>query len=158
MIYCNIFFWLKYKLIDSWRSIRSLENTISDLRFELPANQSSVEVNHNDVHANKTDGSKIEEGKKMFMVTWINAAFSSRKRHDSITEKWVPKGTRFIFFFTEFLLIYCLFFCWKWLNLYVFWPGEKLLQLEKEKGIVGGFMIGHTCNYLYYSKLAYYLR
>ncbi|PWA63809.1 RNA recognition motif domain [Artemisia annua] len=38
-----------------------------------------------------SNGSKIEEGKKTFMVAWINAAFSSRKRRDSITEKWVPK-------------------------------------------------------------------
>nr|GEU76652.1 hypothetical protein [Tanacetum cinerariifolium] len=34
---------------------RSLENLIFDLRLELPGNQTSVEVNRSDVHANKTN-------------------------------------------------------------------------------------------------------
>jgi hypothetical protein len=95
------------------QAIQSLENTISDLRFEHPGNQSSVEVSSNDVHANKTDGGKSGERKKAFMVIGINTAFSSRRRRDSIRETWMPRG-------------------------------EKLLQLEKEKGIVVRFMIGHS--------------
>nr|GEW23934.1 Avr9 elicitor response protein [Tanacetum cinerariifolium] len=34
---------------------RSLENLISELRLELPGNQTLVEVNRSDVHANKTN-------------------------------------------------------------------------------------------------------
>nr|GFA98128.1 beta-1,3-galactosyltransferase 7-like isoform X2 [Tanacetum cinerariifolium] len=90
----------------------SLENSISDLRLELPGNQTSVEVNRSDVRVNKTDGGKSGERKKAFMVIGINTAFSSRRRRDSIRETWMPRG-------------------------------EKLLQLEREKGIVVRFMIGH---------------
>ncbi|GJU87186.1 putative reverse transcriptase domain-containing protein [Tanacetum coccineum] len=79
---------------------RSLENSVSDLRLELPGNQTSVEVNRSDVRANKTDGGKSGERKKTFMVIGI----SSRRIRDSIRETWMPSG-------------------------------EKLLQLEREKGI-----------------------
>ncbi|GJV05268.1 beta-1,3-galactosyltransferase 7-like protein isoform X2 [Tanacetum coccineum] len=83
----------------SW-SIRSLENSVSNLRLELSGNQTSVEVNRSDVRANKTDGSKSAERKKAFMVIGI----SSRRRRDLIRETWMPSG-------------------------------EKLLQLDREKGI-----------------------
>ncbi|GJT86194.1 hypothetical protein Tco_1067911 [Tanacetum coccineum] len=43
------------KLNELEGSVRSLENLISDLRLELPGNQTSVEVNRSDVHANKTN-------------------------------------------------------------------------------------------------------
>ncbi|CAL9148611.1 unnamed protein product [Musa hybrid cultivar] len=51
--------------------------------------------------------------KKAFVVIGINTAFSSRKRRDSVRATWMPQGS------------------------------EKLQQLEREKGIVVRFMIGH---------------
>ncbi|KAD7117495.1 hypothetical protein R6Q59_005890 [Mikania micrantha] len=95
-------------------AIKSLGNSISELRLELPSNQSSSdEVIHEDLRPHKTDGDKSESRRKVFMVIGINTAFSSRRRRDSIRETWMPRG-------------------------------EKLLQLEKEKGIVVRFMIGHS--------------
>ncbi|KAM0016117.1 putative galactosylxylosylprotein 3-beta-galactosyltransferase [Helianthus debilis subsp. tardiflorus] len=96
------------------QAIKSLGNSISELREELPSNQSSSEAsNHDDSHTHKIDGDKSEKRKKVFMVIGINTAFSSRRRRDSIRETWMPRG-------------------------------EKLLKLEKEKGIVVRFMIGHS--------------
>ncbi|KAI3814334.1 hypothetical protein L1987_19086 [Smallanthus sonchifolius] len=94
-------------------AIKSLGNSISELRVELPSNQSSSEVVRDDSHPHKTDGDKGEKRKKVFMVIGINTAFSSRRRRDSIRETWMPRG-------------------------------EKLLKLERERGIVVRFMIGHS--------------
>ncbi|KAK9065140.1 hypothetical protein SSX86_016523 [Deinandra increscens subsp. villosa] len=103
-----------HKTQQAIKSIRSLENSISELKSELPSNQSSSEeVIHDDSLPHKTDGDKSKSKKKVFMVIGINTAFSSRRRRDSIRETWMPRG-------------------------------EKLLQLEKEKGIVVRFMIGHS--------------
>ncbi|XP_071701089.1 beta-1,3-galactosyltransferase 7-like isoform X2 [Rutidosis leptorrhynchoides] len=90
-------------------AIQSLGNSISELRMELPGNQTSPD----DLHHNMTNGDRIKKRKKVFMVIGINTAFSSRRRRDSIRETWMPRG-------------------------------EKLHLLEKEKGIVVRFMIGHS--------------
>nr|GEW91836.1 putative alcohol dehydrogenase superfamily, zinc-type [Tanacetum cinerariifolium] len=45
----------EHKLNELEGSVRSLENLISDVRLDLPGNQTSVEVNRSDVHANKTN-------------------------------------------------------------------------------------------------------
>ncbi|XP_024963386.1 beta-1,3-galactosyltransferase 7-like isoform X2 [Cynara cardunculus var. scolymus] len=95
-------------------AIQSLGNSISELRLELPGNQSSSEeVDHDEMQANNTAADNSRRRKKVFMVIGINTAFSSRRRRDSIRETWMPRG-------------------------------EKLIQLEKEKGIVVRFMIGHS--------------
>lgn len=91
-------------------AIQSLDNSIAELRLELPATQSSSNKVSPDI---KTFSDKSEPRKKAFMVIGINTAFSSRKRRDSIRETWMPRG-------------------------------EKLFQLEQEKGIVVRFMIGHS--------------
>ncbi|KVH87444.1 protein of unknown function DUF4094 [Cynara cardunculus var. scolymus] len=103
-----------HKTQEAIQSIRSLGNSISELRLELPGNQSSSEeVDHDEMQANNTAADNSRRRKKVFMVIGINTAFSSRRRRDSIRETWMPRG-------------------------------EKLIQLEKEKGIVVRFMIGHS--------------
>ena len=83
-----------YNLFDSWRSIRSLGNSISELKLERPGNQSSSEeVNYDEMQTNKTGGGNNGKRKKVFMVIGINTAFSSRRRRDSIRETWMPRGT-----------------------------------------------------------------
>ncbi|KAL4586625.1 hypothetical protein LXL04_011265 [Taraxacum kok-saghyz] len=100
-----------HKTQEAIQSIKSLENSLSELRLELPHNQSSFEeVKDDNLHSNKTNEDKSGRRTKAFMVIGINTAFSSRRRRDSIRETWMPRG-------------------------------EKLLQLEKEKGIVVRFMI-----------------
>ncbi|KVH91266.1 Glycosyl transferase, family 31 [Cynara cardunculus var. scolymus] len=95
-------------------AIRSLGNSISKLRMELPGAQSSLEKGyHGNLQANKTISEKDMRRKKAFVVIGINTAFSSRRRRDSVRETWMPRG-------------------------------EKLIQLEKEKGIVVRFIIGHS--------------
>lgn len=98
--------------MDSWRSNRSLGNSISELKLELPSNQnSSKEVKDDNLISNKTKKveveveveDKIERRKKAFMVIGINTAFSSRRRRDSIRETWMPRGnalySHFIYYF-----------------------------------------------------------
>ncbi|CAI9277825.1 beta-1,3-galactosyltransferase 7 [Lactuca sativa] len=95
-------------------AIRSLGNSLSKLRMELPIAESSPEkLNHGSLQANKTVSEKDSRRKKAFVVIGINTAFSSRRRRDSVRETWMPRG-------------------------------EKLIQLEKEKGIVVRFIIGHS--------------
>nr|XP_043627358.1 beta-1,3-galactosyltransferase 7-like [Erigeron canadensis] len=95
-------------------AIRSLGNSISKLRMELPIVESLHEkVNHGNLEPNKTVSEKGTIKKKAFAVIGINTAFSSRRRRDSVRETWMPRG-------------------------------EKLIQLEKEKGIVVRFIIGHS--------------
>ncbi|KAI3700868.1 hypothetical protein L2E82_45509 [Cichorium intybus] len=95
-------------------AIRSLGNSLSKLRMELPGVDSLPEkVNHGGLQANKTVSEKDPKRKKAFVVIGINTAFSSRRRRDSVRETWMPRG-------------------------------EKLIQLEKEKGIVVRFIIGHS--------------
>ncbi|KAJ9676423.1 hypothetical protein PVL29_025106 [Vitis rotundifolia] len=52
--------------------------------------------------------------RKAFVVIGINTAFSSRKRRDSLRETWMPRG------------------------------GAKRVRLEKEKGVIIRFVIGHS--------------
>ncbi|KAL4567266.1 hypothetical protein LXL04_022845 [Taraxacum kok-saghyz] len=95
-------------------AIRSLGNSLSKLRMELPiAERSPEKVNHESLQANNTVSEKDSRRKKAFVVIGINTAFSSRRRRDSVRETWMPRG-------------------------------EKLIQLEKENGIVVRFMIGHS--------------
>ncbi|MFS7925835.1 putative galactosylxylosylprotein 3-beta-galactosyltransferase [Helianthus anomalus] len=94
-------------------AIRSLGNSISRLRMELPGVQSVPEkVSNSKLQTNKTVFEHTRR-KKAFVVIGINTAFSSRRRRDSVRETWMPRG-------------------------------EKLIQLEKEKGIVVRFIIGHS--------------
>lgn len=87
-------------------AIQSLDNSIGELRMELP----SIErMSSGKLYGMETNTTK----QKAFMVIGINTAFSSRKRRDSVRQTWMPQG-------------------------------EKLLKLEKEKGIVVRFMIGHS--------------
>ena len=75
---------------------------------------------------------------KAFMVIGINTAFSSRKRRDSVRQTWMPQG---IFLLYLYICIYII--VRTVLHIFMFVPGENLLKLEKEKGIVVRFMIGH---------------
>lgn len=91
-------------------AIRSLDQSIVNLRLELPSTGNTDKVEKME---NLTALGDTKVRKKVFMVIGINTAFSSRKRRDSVRETWMPRG-------------------------------EKLLQLEQEKGIVVRFMIGHS--------------
>ncbi|KAM0950933.1 putative galactosylxylosylprotein 3-beta-galactosyltransferase [Dioscorea sansibarensis] len=97
-------------------AIQSLDKTIATLQMELAASRSSQQIG--------VDGSPSitaatqQQRQKAFFVMGINTAFSSRKRRDSVRATWMPQA-------------------------WVACRGEKLQQLEREKGIVIRFMIGH---------------
>ncbi|KAK4426764.1 Beta-1,3-galactosyltransferase 7 [Sesamum alatum] len=94
--------------------LRSLDSSITKLRWELPSKKSSLKIgNYENTTAVPAYNDATVIRKKAFMVVGINTAFSSRKRRDSIRETWMPTG-------------------------------KRLLQLEQEKGIVVRFMIGHS--------------
>lgn len=89
--------------------------------------------------------------KKVFVVIGINTAFSSRKRRDSVRETWMPQGkqtSKCISVPVSYNLYWNIFFFFErnmhdGLIMYMCILGDKLLRLEKEKGIVVRFMIGH---------------
>lgn len=132
--------------MDSSRFARSLDKSISMLQMQTSARRSSQEMGS--LGGSSAASNLVNDGpprKKVFMVIGINTAFSSRKRRDSVRETWMPQGMVVLYsdtFFHTFTLIFLLgIFCLKWIGGSS--SGEKLLQLEHEKGIVIRFMIGH---------------
>lgn len=114
---------------------------MSMIQMELAAARSSREMGFSDGSAASSVTHEGPARKKAFIVIGINTAFSSRKRRDSVRETWMPQGINVT---ASFLCMPCIlcdsfgekvsFFCLS---------GDKLLQLEREKGIVIRFMIGH---------------
>ncbi|KAE8671038.1 putative beta-1,3-galactosyltransferase 2 [Hibiscus syriacus] len=104
------------------KAIQSLEKTISNLEMELTASRMSK----SGVSLQKPQSSN-HTLQKAFAVVGINTAFSSRKRRDSVRATWMPTGA--------ILVGNC-----KLKSI----AGEKLRRLEREKGIVMRFVIGHS--------------
>ncbi|KAE8720299.1 putative beta-1,3-galactosyltransferase 8 [Hibiscus syriacus] len=108
------------------KAIQSLEKTISILEMELTASRMS-KSGVGGVYLQKPQSSN-HTLQKVFAVIGINTAFSSRKRRDSVKATWMPTGL---------LVCYC-----KLKSLLL--AGLKLRKLEREKGIVMRFVIGHS--------------
>lgn len=121
---------------------------MASIQMELAAARSSQEMGvSGDSAATSVLQKDNSAEQKAFIVIGINTAFSSRKRRDSVRETWMPQGI------LDLLLLFFIYVClhkipvvYMGLIAEIVWtvrPGEKLLQLEREKGIVIRFMIGH---------------
>lgn len=119
---------------------RTLDKTISSLEMELAAARSAQESLTNGAPVSNDVENKqlVVKKRRYLMVVGINTAFSSRKRRDSIRTTWMPQGSKhhslssfpFIFKPIHSLMVALL-------------VGEKRKKLEKEKGIIIRFVIGH---------------
>ena len=78
---------------------------------------------------------------KAFVVIGINTAFSSKKRRDSLRETWMPRGNEGAIdnFFGSVIDLVIKIFVSSSSSL-----GAKLERLEKEKGAIIRFVIGHS--------------
>ncbi|KAL6184837.1 hypothetical protein ACLB2K_046237 [Fragaria x ananassa] len=113
-----------YKTHESIQRIRSLDKQMASIQMELAAARSSQEMGVSGDSAATSVLQKDNSAKqKAFIVIGINTAFSSRKRRDSIPVVYMGLIAEIVSTVR---------------------PGEKLLQLEREKGIVIRFMIGHS--------------
>ncbi|MCD9641287.1 hypothetical protein HAX54_027393 [Datura stramonium] len=98
------------EVMKTHQAIQSLDKSISTLEMELAISWTRKTISQN---AKSDRASNHSIPNKAFIVIGINTAFSSRKRRDSLTETWMPKG-------------------------------DKLRMLDKVKGIVVRFVIGHS--------------
>ncbi|KAJ0454055.1 putative galactosylxylosylprotein 3-beta-galactosyltransferase [Helianthus annuus] len=105
---------LKYNLFDSSTSIRSLESSISELRSELSNNQSSSEEVTRDDLHAHKTDGDTSESRKKVFMVIGINTAFSSRRRRDSIRE-------------------------TWMP-----RGEKLLKLEKEKGIIVRFMIGHS--------------
>ena len=85
---------------------------------------------------------QFKERQKVFFVMGIITAFSSRKRRDSIRETWMPQGLVPNLIVNSQPFTYLVSSCLKRLLLNLI-SGEELKRLEREKGIIIRFVIGH---------------
>lgn len=80
---------------------------------------------------------------KAFVVIGINTAFSSRKRRESVRETWMPTGHLFSLISVPYFQLAHVYIL-TYVETYTLHAGAKLKKLEKEKGIVIRFVIGHS--------------
>jgi hypothetical protein len=65
------------------------------LQMELAAARNSRETNSSGLAT--TSGEGASKKKKVFIIViGINTTFNSRKRHDSVSETWMPQGKIFL--------------------------------------------------------------
>ncbi|KAH7834622.1 hypothetical protein Vadar_017969 [Vaccinium darrowii] len=105
------------------QAIQSLDKTISKVEMELAAARTRKSGSSNLLSMHKSSNQTLQ---RAFVVIGINTAFSSKKRRDSLRETWMPRGSVLI------------------LSPSLARSREKLKRLEKEKGIVIRFVIGHS--------------
>lgn len=119
--------------------LRTLDKTISSLEMQLAAARAAKGDNEEGSPAvTKSGYENLKERQKVFFVMGIITAFSSRKRRDSIRDTWMPKGL-----IQNYLLLSS---CTSLAVAEIighFLLGEELKRLEKEKGIIMRFVIGH---------------
>lgn len=130
-------------MVSSGELYRTLDKTISTLEMELAAARAAQasSLNGSPVLI-KPVGEKTEERPKAFIVIGINTAFSSRKRRYSLRETWMPQGAVAENLESNNSCVHCEFRTHILVSL-VCLAGEKIHQIEKEKGIVIRFVIGH---------------
>ncbi|KAF7125012.1 hypothetical protein RHSIM_Rhsim12G0001100 [Rhododendron simsii] len=107
------------------QAIQSLDKTISTLEMELAAARTKKSGSSNLLSLPKSSNHTLQ---KAFVVIGINTAFSSKKRRDSLRETWMPRGSVLILLLSPPLAR----------------SRDKLKRLEKEKGIIMRFVIGHS--------------
>lgn len=126
-----------------YNTCRALDKTISNLEMQLAAAR-AAQAGTNYGPTSTELGAKQTVRQKVFLVMGIITAFSSRKRRDSIRATWMPQGLQR---FMSSIMLHapnkickpCVSDPWSYFSLL----GENLRKLEKEKGIIMRFVIGH---------------
>ncbi|EOY23836.1 Beta-1,3-galactosyltransferase 6 isoform 4 [Theobroma cacao] len=121
--------------------IMTLDKTISSLEMQLAAARAAkADSDEGSPMVTKSGIENVKERQKVFFVMGVITAFSSRKRRDSIRETWMPQGL------IQYSLDILSSIFWNLViyTLRLWFLGKELMRLEKEKGIIMRFVIGHS--------------